>query len=302
MDDKFNVFLHFLSEDIDQRINSTEEGLAFMESVTICIDRADCEKGSELFYQGSNKDSFLEQLVMIEELGNFGIASPDVAINILLQDAFAENWEENPQYTPNECHYQTATDVNGQQFIMNDIPDILKEIYERKTVDNQSHYILLNLYNKLIFNNKKITIYKICNNIPPNCQDIFYVKNFNELDQWFNGNRKTRSYNLNDNRHIETHPDYIKEKSPLLGGIGGKPNAEHLLKNAIGDKKETQRLYNFDENKECYIQFEYEGDNPQNQYHAYHLVKLKTHEIDKKAVNDIPQRVIKILEYRQRND
>lgn len=273
-----------------------EEGLAFMESLTICIDRADCEKGSELFYQGANKDSFLEQLVMIEELGNFGIASPDVAINILLQDALAENWEENPHYIPNECHYQV--DENHYK-ITSGIPDVLKEIYERKTINNQSKYILLNLSKKFIFKNEKITICKICNDIPPNCQDIFHIKNFKKLDEWFNQNRTPRNYNLNDNRHIETHSDYIKGKSPLLGGMGGKTNAALLLKNAVGDKKETQRLYNLD--GDHYIQFEYEGNNRQNQYHGYHLVKPETHEEDKKAVRDIPQRVIKILDYRKQN-
>lgn len=297
--DKFNIFLHFLAEDIDDHINSTEDGLAFMESVTIGIDRADCEKGSDLFYQGSNKDSFLEQLAMIEELGNFGIASPDVAINILLQDAYAENWEENPHYKPNECHYQ----IQGNQYsTTSDIPDVWKEIYERKISDNQSKYILLNLYNQFIYNDIKITICKIYNNNPLDYIDVFYIKNFDELDQWFNENRTPRNYNFEDNRHIETHPDYIKNKSPLLGGMGSKTYAEFLLKNAIGDKKETQRLYNFDEKHKHYIQFEYEGNNPQNQYHGYHLVKPKTYETDNNAVSDIPQRVIKILNYRQRND
>ncbi len=299
--DKFKakVFLHFLTENIDRYINSANDGLAFIEFVTICIDRADCEKGSELFYQGANKDKFLEQLMMIEELGNFGMAPPDVAINILLQDAYAENWEENPYYKPNECHYKIQ---ENQYDTTSDIPDVLKEIYERKIADNQSKYILLNLYNQFIYNDIKITICKIYNNNLLDYIDVFYLKNFKELDRWFNENRTPRNYNFEDNRHIETHPDYIKNKSPLLGGMGGKTYAEFLLKNAIGDKKETQRLYNFDENHKCYIQFEYEGDNPQNQYHGYHLVKPKTHEVDKKAVRHIPPRVIKILDYRQRND
>ncbi len=305
MDDKFNVFLHFLTENIDQYISSLERGLVFMESVVICIDRADCEKGTVLFYQGSNKDMFLEQLTVIQEfseIGNFGTIPPEVSINYLLQEINAENWEENPHYTPNECKHQIVSNKGGYEIITNHIPDVLKEIYERKIADNQGKYILLNLYNSFVLNEIEINIYKICNNDTTDCKGVFYLKNFKELDQWFNQNRTPRNYNFIDNRHIEGHPEYVKKpkpKSPLLGGIGGKPNAANLLKDAIGDKKETQRLYNFDENKKCYIQFEYEGDNPQNQYHGYHLVQPKTHKTDKEAVSDIPQRVTKILDYRK---
>jgi len=306
--DKFKakVFLHFLTENIDRHITTADEGLAFMESVYICIDRADCEKGTELFYQGSNKDLFLQQLILIQEfseIGNFGTIPPDVAINILLQEASAENWEENLHYTSDKCDYQIVRNKGGHQFTINNIPDVLKEIYERKIVDNQSEYILFNLYNNFIINDIKISICKICNNTPSDCQDAFHIKNFKELDQWLDENRTPRSYNFEDYRHIEGHPKYVKNppKSPLLGGLGGRQYAEELLPHAVGDKKETQRLYNFDEKNECYIQFEYEGDNPANQYHGYHLLKPKTHEVDEKAIRDIPQRIVNILEYRQRN-
>jgi|GEM_PF-1012298 len=309
--DKFNVFLHFLTENIDQYISTADKGLAFMESVIVCIDRADCEKGTELFYQGSNKDLFLQQLILIQEfseIGNFGTIPPEVSINYLLQEINAVNWEENQQYSDEKCHYQIEENKHGHQNIITDFPDGLKEIYQRKIADNQSKYILLNLYNEFIYNDIKITICKICNNIPPDCQDVFYAKNFKELDQWLDKNRKPRNFSFEDYRHIETHPKYDRgnknrpPKSPLLGGLGGQQHAANLLKDALEDKRERpNRLYNFDEKYKRYIQFEYEGDNPQNQYHGYHLVKPTTHEPDKKAVNDIPQRVVKILEYRQRN-
>jgi hypothetical protein len=61
-------------------------------------------------------------------------------------------------------------------------------------------------------------------------------------------------------------------------------------------------LVNFDSVKKCYIRFEFENDNPQNQYHGYHLVTPKTHEMDTKAVKDIPQRMKDLIEYRRNKE
>jgi len=65
-------------------------------------------------------------------------------------------------------------------------------------------------------------------------------------------------------------------KSPLLCST---ERAQQLLDESIpcflegiGKKR---RIYNFDPNNNTFIEFFYEGDNPQNQWHGFHLDKDK---------------------------
>jgi hypothetical protein len=45
-----------------------------------------------------------------------------------------------------------------------------------------------------------------------------------------------------------------------------------LLNSAIFDKREKARFYyNFDESEKTYIIFPFEGENPQHQFHAFHI-------------------------------
>lgn len=52
-----------------------------------------------------------------------------------------------------------------------------------------------------------------------------------------------------------------------------------------------------------YIWFEYENDNPQNQYHGYHLAHHDTEERDLRVIEGegrIPERVKRLLEVRRK--
>ncbi|NBB30249.1 hypothetical protein [Cellulophaga sp. BC115SP] len=60
--------------------------------------------------------------------------------------------------------------------------------------------------------------------------------------------------------------------------------AQNLLDNAIFDLRETPWCYIFDDTVDTYLVFPFEGDNPQNQYHAFHLE-------DEKQWNKVPKSI-----------
>lgn len=47
--------------------------------------------------------------------------------------------------------------------------------------------------------------------------------------------------------------------------------AQNLLNTAVKSNNHKARLYNFDTKNEKFIVFYYEGETPQNQYHAFYL-------------------------------
>lgn len=320
--DKFHLYLHFPTASL--KIQSRQEGETLIEQITMLIDRADCEKGAKLYYEESNMDSFLSKfldelrLVYEIELGelSLGTLSFEESLLQLLRDATAENWEQKPK-CKTEAIYKTW-DLNSEQLYA-DFPVVFKEILERELEteaseknnnENKSKTLLINLLDmpfSFFYDDTEnfVPILKDVrsNNSYPILRHIYFVGSFTALEKWFLDNQTPRSYNTRDFRHIEGHPDYIKGKSPVLGGIGGISHIASLLQTAITDQREAERaskdLINYDEVNNCYVWFETEGDNPQNQYHGYHLVKPNTHIVDNGAVDKIPERVIALLEYRR---
>ncbi len=275
-----------------------------IENLINLIDRADCEKGVELYYEGSNKDQLIENLLAMEafeEIGNFGTIDIETAINTVLQAAGAENWETNPHFNQNEnnCLYR-IWDFDSRVLI-NNFPDVLKEVAE-KILSTNEKCLLLNIEKSFHFHREFIPIFKDCRNSQvnqlPKFVHIQFVMDLQQLENWFLGNRLSRNLNISDMRHQENSPQYIPKKSPLLYDLRNPENhkkLQKLLTSALGDQRTSKDLVNYDSEKDCYIWFEYENDNPQNQYHCYHLVKPQTHEIDTTAEAKIPERIIRIL-------
>ncbi|MGB1242074.1 MAG: hypothetical protein ACPG49_06115 [Chitinophagales bacterium] len=332
---KLNVYLLFPTSNMESTITSITDGEKFIEDIRMLIDRADCEKNSTLYYEDTNIEGFLDELKLIEDfdgMGNFGVVDFETGLYFLLREASAKNVDDKPHYN-DSCVYmlwdfdsKTITEnfspilkemtekiltavIRGEEEITEKLLDLVSienpSIAEKikKNLPTKEKSILLNIHNAFSTSPNFIAIFKDCrtnpNNEFPVFAHLYFASNFKELNQWFEENRLQRNYNMIDNRHIEAHPDYRKGKSPILGGLGGKEHIASLLENAIGDQRETDRLFNFDAENNCYIRFEFENDNPQNLYHGYHLVKPQTHEIDEKAVKEIPYRVIQVLEYRK---
>jgi hypothetical protein len=296
--DTFYIYICFPK---NINLSSIEEGKQLLKDIQCLIDRADCEKGSILFYDSANKDSFFDILDVYSEsdmLGNFGMYSFQEVLSTLLLEANVKDWRKGTiNFDDDDISYGEWL-PNGM-YLKNKISDLLKEITEQffRLKDNNEKCLLLSIYNSSHIYNP---IHIIKNQKGKNnlVAKVDFVSHFIELENWFLKNRLLRNYNCLDNRHVENHPNYIKKKSPILGGLGGKKHLKELLGNAIGDYKKIKYLINFDENNVCYVR--YEDENISNQYHGYHLVKPITHERDIKEEKKIPERVKNLLQYRKK--
>ena len=98
--------------------------------------------------------------------------------------------------------------------------------------------------------------------------DFMVVNNISSLLQWIQDKSTLRRFNLSD-KHGENGRGNWAGESVLLCN---RNNAQELLNTAIPDftKKEKQ-LFNFDVNYQTFIEFFYEGNNPQNQWHGFHI-------------------------------
>ena len=92
---KFHIYIQFpTEEELLKLIKTEEDGFKFLESIRYLIDRADCEKETDLYYESSNKNLCSETLLTLSELiGNFGVMSPVDALNSLLTEASAVYFE-----------------------------------------------------------------------------------------------------------------------------------------------------------------------------------------------------------------
>jgi hypothetical protein len=95
------------------------------------------------------------------------------------------------------------------------------------------------------------------------------IKNKNELLNWVQ-QLKQRKFNFSD-KHGKNGKGNWKGESALLCN---EEQAQMLLNTAIADfnaKNSGKNLYNFDKKYATFIEFYYEGDNPQNQWHGFHV-------------------------------
>jgi len=294
----FHIYLEFPKE-AENHITSIEDGKKLMKELQAIIDRVDCEKGSILYYDSLNKDTFFDEVTTLEDIdliGNFGCYSFEQAVNLLLNESDVIDWRKKPLHDIEEKVSSYRKWNNLTINIENDFSESLKEIAERKTSNNE--------FEKIIFvdptKQKKplefITIIINQRNTFPQKSDIEYAPNFILLDEWLTKNRAERKFNMDDYRHIENNPKYIKGKSPLIGGIGGRINAKKLLFDALGDKRLKKYLINFDPTNNLYIR--YEDENANNQYHGYHLVEPKTHKEDFQEVQKISKKILSIIKYK----
>jgi hypothetical protein len=95
-----------------------------------------------------------------------------------------------------------------------------------------------------------------------------------EIWKFINQNLPLRKYNFSSkhgNINNKANAPKSNEKASQLSC--SDKEAQILLDNAIFDLRKHNWCYNFDENLDTFIIFPFEGINPQNQYHAYHIEK-----------------------------
>lgn len=296
--DGFNFFLLFPTHEIIDTIQSEDDLQVYLEHIRYLIDLADCERGAEVFYSGSNWQDFVSACQVIDSLGSYDLFKPETISAIILQSA--TNWEDNRRHSTNENVVYRVWDFESR-LLQDSFPDTIKEIVEYGLLAGNKKDLLVNIKCTYVFNRRFIPVLNdaLEQAGKPTLFFVSYVVDFRSLWNWLLDNRKQRNFNHTDNRHILGHTAYLRGKSPLLGGIAGKARAEDLLKTAIGDSRVGGTLFNFDEEKQCYIRFEFENDNPQNQYHGYHLVSPQTRERDFPAEERIPRRVVDLLDYQK---
>lgn len=292
-----HAYIHFPRE-ITDHFHSKEEATKLIKDFQMTIDLVDCENGSQIYFSKPEKDKFFEDLGVIEEIiGYFGTLSFEESLHILFQDNNVKVLEKSKSI----CNYSVYQDNNG--ILDQNFPSIIKHIADKNSTINKANekQLILNFLHDYYASNP-IPIIKSCPQMEAELINVPHVKDFKELDAWLQNHRLKRSFNNHDTRHFENHPGSqigSHGKSPLIGGIGGRDNASNLLNSAIGDKKMNNDLINFDNTNSAYIWYKYENSNPQNQYHAYHLVAAFTHIRDEKAEEDIPNRIRLILDYRE---
>ena len=96
-------------------------------------------------------------------------------------------------------------------------------------------------------------------------------KNINNIDDIVNWISKTeqRTFNVNP-KHGENGRGNQLNQSIL---VCSKEDAQQLLNAAIPFMEKGKNLFNYDKTHNMYIMFYFEGNNPQKQWHGFHLDK-----------------------------
>lgn len=234
--DEFYLFILF--ERLENTISHEDEYRQYITDVIDLLDRADCEKGVELYYQNTNKQGFIDDLNDNAEMEDFYMINPEMVLHHALR--YATNWERESKYeTHNACVYKYWNGGTTEEAL-----PLLKEIAEY-SLQKEGKPLFLNL--KSAFNTlgrKYIAVLKDCyQNLEyePQLILIAHVSNFLQLEFWFQENRRQRNFNRDDNRHVKGHPDYRGdlEKSPLLCS---KDEAQELLNTAITDQRAREQV------------------------------------------------------------
>lgn len=297
-----HAFIYF-PENIDDRIDSLEVANKIIKDFQMTLDLADCETASTLYYSKANKDAFFANIQAYQNLIDLNIGAYDfeAAIDVL----FADNGVKQIEDT-NMSGCEISTYISNTKALDKNLPNIFYDIVVRTLSLTANELLLMINFYEGYFSQNPILLIMDCG-VTTSTASVAYVSDFLSLDKWLQDHRSSRTFNKTDKRHIEKSSDHRKDpktneyKSPLLGGIGGRLNAEKLLATAIGDKRNDDNKYDlveFDNKHGQYIWYEYEGDTPQNQYHGYHLVEAFSYERDDSAVNRISKRIMKIIEYR----
>lgn len=298
-----HTFIHF-PENIDDKFDGQEVAAKVIKDFQMALDLADCEMHSTLYYCKTNKDTFFDNIKAYESLMelNIGAYNFEAIIDIL----FADNGIKQISETKHPNCIITSYNSHTKDLDKN-LPMLFNGIINKaESLKDDDLLLMMNFYSGY-FSQNPILLILDCLSVSTTVT-IPYVVDFTSFDKWLQKNRMARSFNNLDTRHIENSGNHRRDsktnklKSPLIGGIGGRKNAESLLTSAIGDKRSTSNasdLMEFDETNGEYIWYEYENVSPQNIYHAYHLVEAFTYKRDTQAVGRIPSRVLKIFEYRK---
>lgn len=295
-----NIYFYFspVNNTVADSANSARE---FADMIVHSINRADCEKGSKLYFDKSSCDQLITSLEMVDEIfEDVGVLKFSQYIILLLEDISAHYWQDSPLHDLLEADRFYKVFNSSSRQIENSCLPVFKEIAERfnNALDKSKEKFVIVSLDGSDITSDSIDVIRGARNSNPSMFRIEIVKDFLALERWIYKNIERRQYNMNDYRHCRDHKDCLHHKSPLIGGQAYRSTAAKLLEDALGDKKEKDYIVVFDPNKNRYLRFEFEN-NPENGYHGYHLADRKTFENDNDAIALIPPRIKSILKYRE---
>jgi hypothetical protein len=221
------------------------------------------EKGAKIIYDAENIKEFQQQMNGLDD----EFMSLQYAFYMLLSNA--ENFRENSKQAA-DCLY-FIWDLNQFTGIQINSPiSTLAEIAEEKRQDENKKLVLV--HNDSIHLNRSI-IPIIKDGYDEKCPFficIQHVKNSTELENWISQNRQPRLFNLNP-KHGENGKGAKANKGEEVSVLlCNKKHAQELLDSAVGDKRISKKLFNFDNEHQKFIVFEDEN-TPNNSYHGYHV-------------------------------
>nr|WP_146749907.1 hypothetical protein [Mucilaginibacter rubeus] len=97
--------------------------------------------------------------------------------------------------------------------------------------------------------------------------DCQIINNSTAVIQWFADIGEPRVFHFS-NKHGENGVGHWPSAAPLLCS---REQAQNLLNEAIADFAVKKRFFKYDEDFNTYIEFFYEGDNTQKQWHGFHI-------------------------------
>ena len=127
---------------------------------------------------------------------------------------------------------------------------------------------------------------------------IASVSDCEAISKWFiNYRKRGRNFQITV-KHGENRQDVRTINNEIVSPLRCMRNeAESLLQKALGGQ--IRELYNYDEVREYYIIFKWEGNTPQNMYHGYH-VDMSSSEVPAEFKARLLSRAKKEKEERQR--
>lgn len=201
------------------------------------------------YYDLQNVNNFLSDYDTLEE------CYPKPARRLLSSSITSfYNWRENTTQSNNTQYL-----IFSQQVLDHTFCEVaqLNQNFPQKNhtiVDHNSHTI-----------GNSVTISVDGQNI-----NINSLGNKQEIVNWFILNRQpTRKFHVSE-KHGENRQEIRYENNKMISPLRcGETEARDLLQSAIGVN--LKELFNKDRKLGYYIVFKLEGNNPQNQYHGYHV-------------------------------
>lgn len=220
----------------------------FVKSLKVKIESIDIEnyKG---FFDLYNVKNFLKDFNDLEEF------YPRPAFNIFRNSIKNWcNWNNQVQQAETNDYKIFEQSISNHTF---------SEIAIRKTSNVEFKFSILNHYGHNLGSEIRIS----------NSSDIVHIPSLSsesEILLWFSQNRIPKR-----NFHIIPKHGENRQNIEIINGKSisplkcSKEEAQEMLSVAIGEN--IDELYHFDELRENFILFKYEGQTPQNLYHGFHL-------------------------------